>query len=88
MFVTVKGLKAHHSPGLDYVRGVTENVLSVCVKEVNQHVERENSIKIGLIKPIQFTAFQQTKRSRFLPMLLQHHNLKKKRKFKNAAVAR
>lgn len=42
MFVTVKGLKAHHSPGLDYVREVTENVLSVCVKKVNQHVERRS----------------------------------------------
>lgn len=62
MFLIVKVLKPQHNPGLDNVREVTKSVLRVCVKEVNQYVERkswEEEITLrGLIKPIQFTAFQ------------------------------
>lgn len=42
MFIIVKSLKSHHSPGLDCVKEVTKRVLRVCVKEVNQHVERKS----------------------------------------------
>lgn len=70
MFIIVKGLKPHHSPGLNYVREVTKSVLRVCAKEMNQHVERKSweeeiTLKEGLLNQFNSELFSRLRGADF-----------------------
>lgn len=70
MFLIVKVLKPHHNPGLDNVREVTKSVLRVCVKEVNQHVERKSweeeiTLKEGLLSQFNSQLFSRLRGADF-----------------------
>lgn len=70
MFLTVKSLKPHQSPGLDCVREVIKSVLRVYVKQVNQHVERKSweeeiTLKKGLLNQFNSQLFSRLRGADF-----------------------